>query len=142
MKGGEISNNGPDDLPGVYLYGFGQNTISLNGAVTITDTVCTDGWVDGSVPYYGSLLIGKNFSSAVAIPVSLLSYEYGDPWKGAQILKAQEDASITGALAAIFTPVKCYSMTYGAHSLLYSDSLHYGIDSSGFVIDLDEQNGN
>jgi hypothetical protein len=141
MEGGEISGNGSGDLPGVYFNGMSDDTISLNGAVTITDTVCIDGYVDGSTPHYGSLLIGKNFSSAAAIPVSLMGYfDFGNPWApGAQILKAQENVSIDSALAAIFTPVKCYTMTYdNLGTLQHNASLHYGIDSSGVLIDLDE----
>jgi hypothetical protein len=125
----------------VYFFSAGatSNTILLNGAVTITDTICTDGWVDGDTSCYGSLLIGKDFSSAAAIPVSLIGYPaFGNPWKaGVQILKAQENVSIDSTLAAIFTPVKGYTMTYDDLSTLaYNAS--YGIDSSGALIDLDE----
>jgi hypothetical protein len=142
MTGGEISGNGHSSAPGsgIWLSTHLSSTavrLTLNGPVTIANN--TLGFSRANGAHEAHPYLGGSFSSVnpIGIDLGVMDADINNLtwWLGKQLLRAlsTDPAVIDSALAAKFTPVKCYLLGNTVLPTDVSDTIQYKIDDNGKI---------
>jgi hypothetical protein len=155
MEGGEISDNGVDNMPGSGIYVIDEKNAPqkfiLNGVVRIVNnTIALPADTGQYFDYVALPTIGSGFSTTLPIEVDLCAWEateanFSTYWLGRQFFKfldeGDDTVTVDSTLAGKFALTGYYKLTLNNQAtpvpppVPYAD-ISYGIDDSGFVVDL------